>query len=140
MLRNGIDFRAINESTTFRHSSSVIFDSKNLDKEAILSIQNAISKVDGEATQNEQESFMDKMLLGGGIEDMKVPSKSLVVRTMHAEEYKNNDMFSPNTKGNPKDQKSGTLRKSSNLKLDQIKEKNQEDDAWSVRNIKDVKK
>jgi hypothetical protein len=35
------------------------------------------------------DEFMDKMLLGGGIEDMKTPSKSLVVKTYHAEEYKN---------------------------------------------------
>lgn len=42
------------------------------------------------------DEFMDKMLLGGGIEDMKTPSKSLVVKTYHAEEYKNQDMFSTN--------------------------------------------
>lgn len=126
LLQNGIDFREISDSV-FRHSSSVVFD-----KEAIFSIHQALQSIDNTQKDVDREEFLDNMILGGGMQQSKVPSKSLIVRTYHAEEYKNpSDLFSPNQKLNVNASQKEIKFGQQKSKLEDINE--QDEDNSSLR-------
>ena len=121
LLKNGIDFRSISDTANFRHSVSVIFQkySPKVDEEAVFQIYNAARRSSfnkerksdelvqelKEDERDDMENFMDKMLLRNGGNEMKKPSKSMYVKTIHADAYKKSNDASPSPLIKPEQQK-----------------------------------